>query len=173
MYIRASARDKRGLSFGLQGFTPRSSPALGDDDAWEVKATQSDSLMRFLLQINKQAWPWISHSGAWVCFCLGTTPHRRTRWFKMIHQTETNCTNKSLNKFTVTAAATRISYQTPSAGLLSSARFEYQVNSPASLPLFNSLFVPCVYREDFRSQVISGTEVNGVAQKRANRSESS
>lgn len=33
MYIWADACDKRGLSFGLQGFTPRSSPALGDDDA--------------------------------------------------------------------------------------------------------------------------------------------
>lgn len=38
MYIRVYAWDKQGLSSGLWGFTPRSSPTHDDDDdddAWE------------------------------------------------------------------------------------------------------------------------------------------
>lgn len=147
MYIWAGAWDKRGLSFGLQGFTPRSSPALGDDDAWEVKATASDSLMRFLLCINKQGLTMDFPLRRCVCFCLGATPHWRTRWFKTIHQREANCAQTRVSAY---LQLQRISYQTPSTGSLSFARFKYQANSPACLS-FNSLSVPCVYREDFRS----------------------
>lgn len=71
---------------------------------------------------------------------------------KMIHQTETKCAQtRASNIFTVAAAATRISYHTPSTAPLSCARFEYRVDSLVRLPSFNSLFVPCVHRGDFRS----------------------
>lgn len=72
--------------------------------------------------------------------------------FEMIRQTETKLyTNRNPNIITVVAAALRINDQTPSTGLLSSARFKYQLCPLACLPSFNSLFVLCVYREDFRS----------------------
>lgn len=99
-------------------------------------------------KINK-AWPWISHSVPWVCFCLGATPHRRRRWFKMNHQTETTyAQTRAYTKLHSQRQLHRSAIKHPP---LSSARFKYQVNSPACLPSFNSLFVPRVYSEDFRS----------------------
>lgn len=152
MYIWAGAWDKQGLSFGLQGFTPRSSPALGDDDAWEVKATPSDSLMRFLQQINKQGLTMDFPLRSMSVFLFVRRPVLWMSGFEMICQTEAKLyTNRNFNIITVVAAALRINYQTPSTGLLSSARFKYQLCPLACLPSFNSLFVLCVYREDFRS----------------------
>lgn len=115
MYIWAGAWDKQGLSFGLQGFTPRSSPALGDDDAWEVKATASDSLMRFLQQINKQGLTMDFPLRSMSVFLFVRKPVLWMSGFETIRQTEAKLyTNRNLNIITVVAAALRINYQTPS-----------------------------------------------------------
>ncbi len=57
IYIWVSAWDKQWLSLGLRGFIPRSSPThtmMTMMMLEKAKATPSDSLMRFLQQINKQ-----------------------------------------------------------------------------------------------------------------------